>query len=129
MASGGRARNVIPDEFVINLNHRYPPDRSSEEAEQILREVCASADEVQVVDRAPAAPLVRDNPHVRRLEEAVRVVSAKTAWTDVARLAGRGIPAVNFGPGEVALAHRADESVTIDALETGWEMLRRFLTS
>lgn len=129
MASGGRARNVIPDEFVLNVNHRYPPDRSSEDAERILRDVCAAAHEVVVVDRAPAAPLVRDNPHVQRLEEAVTVVSAKTAWTDVARLAGRGIPAVNFGPGEVALAHRADESVAIAALETGWEMLRRFLTS
>ena len=129
MASGGRARNVIPDEFVLNLNHRYPPDRSPEEAERILLEVCAAADSVEVIDRAPAAPLVRDNLHVRRLEQAVSVVSAKTAWTDVARLAGRGIPAVNFGPGEVALAHRADESVAIDALETGWEMLRRFLTT
>jgi succinyl-diaminopimelate desuccinylase len=128
-AAGGRARNVIPDEFVVNVNHRYPPDRSPEEAEAILRAACAAADDVDVVDRAPAAPLVRDNPHVGRLEAAVPTVSAKTAWTDVARLAGRGIPAVNFGPGEVALAHRADESVAVSALETGWGILRRFLTS
>jgi succinyl-diaminopimelate desuccinylase len=128
MANGGRARNVIPDEFVLNVNHRYPPDRSPDEAERILRDVCAAADDVEVVDLALAAPLMRDNPHVRRLENHVSVVSAKTAWTDVARLAGRGIPAVNFGPGEVSLAHRADESVAIAALEAGWEMLRRFLT-
>lgn len=128
-ARGGRARNVIPDEFVLNVNHRYPPDRSAEEAEAILREVCAPADSVEVVDLAPAAPLVRDNAHVRRLEQAVGVVGAKTAWTDVARLAGRGIPAVNFGPGEVALAHRADESVAVAALESGWAILRRFLTA
>jgi succinyl-diaminopimelate desuccinylase len=129
-ARGGRARNVIPDEFTLNVNHRYPPDRSAEDAERILRMICGAADAVDIVDRAPAAPLVRDNRHVRRLEgSGVRAVTAKTAWTDVARLAGRGVPAVNFGPGEVALAHRADESVAIEALEEGWEILRRFLTT
>ena len=130
MAGGGRARNVVPDEFTVNVNHRYPPDRSAEEAERILAMVCAAAEGFEIVDRAPAAPLVRDNEHVRRLERSgVAGVSAKTAWTDVARLAGRGIPAVNFGPGEVALAHRADESVEIEALETGWRIVHRFLTT
>lgn len=129
-AHGGRARNVIPDAFTLNVNHRYPPDRTPEDAERILAMVCAAADEFEVIDRAPAAPLVRDNEHVRRLESCgVASVAAKTAWTDVARLAQRGIAAVNFGPGEVALAHRADESVAIDALETGWEIVRRFLTT
>lgn len=129
MAKGGRARNVIPDAFTLNVNHRYPPDRSPEEAERILAMVCAAADEFEVIDRAAAAPLVRDNEHVRRLEASGVVrVAAKTAWTDVARLAGRGVAAVNFGPGEVALAHRADESVAIEALETGWAILERFLT-
>lgn len=129
-AAGGRARNVIPDEFEVNVNHRYPPDRSEAEAQRMLAEVCAAADEFSVIDNAPAAPLVRDNAHVVRLERCgVAAVSAKTAWTDVARLARRGIPAVNFGPGEVALAHRADESVAVVALEAGWEILRRLLTT
>jgi succinyl-diaminopimelate desuccinylase len=129
-AHGGRARNVIPDEFVVNLNHRFPPDRSSEEAQRLLAEACAAADAFEVIDIAPPAPLVRDNRHVRRLESSgVAGVAAKTAWTDVARLAARGIPAVNFGPGEVALAHRADESVAVAALEQGWSILRRFLST
>jgi succinyl-diaminopimelate desuccinylase len=128
-ASGGVARNVIPAVFSLNLNHRYPPDRSTAEAEQMLAEVCAVADGFQVTDRAPAAPLVRDNPLVGRLEAIAPSVAAKTAWTDVARLAERGIPAVNFGPGQVSLAHRADESVSIEALESGWLMLREFLTT
>lgn len=129
MASGGRARNVIPDEFTLNVNHRYPPDRSAEEAERILRMICGAADRVEVVDSAPAAPVVRDNVHVQRLEAAGVTVAAKTAWTDVARLSQRGVPAANFGPGEVALAHRADESVAIDALEAGWEILCSLLTT
>jgi succinyl-diaminopimelate desuccinylase len=128
-ASGGVARNVIPAEFSLNVNHRYPPDRSVVEAERILSEVCAMADAFEVTDRAPAAPLVRDNPLVAKLEAIVSSVAAKTAWTDVARLAQRGIPAVNFGPGQVSLAHRADESVAIEALEAGWTMLQEFLTT
>ena len=129
-ASGGVARNVIPASFTLNVNHRYPPDRSPDEAEQILAEVCAAADRFEVVDSAPAAPIPSENQHVERLKSSgVAAVTAKTAWTDVARLAQRGIPAVNFGPGEVALAHRADESVSTEALETGWTILERFLTA
>ncbi|MCH7583550.1 MAG: succinyl-diaminopimelate desuccinylase [Acidobacteria bacterium] len=129
-ASGGVARNVIPASFALNVNHRYPPDRSSKEAEQILADVCAAADRFEIVDRAPAAPIPGDNRHVERLKASgVAAVTAKTAWTDVARLALRGIPAVNFGPGEVSLAHRADESVSIEALETGWTILEQFLTT
>jgi succinyl-diaminopimelate desuccinylase len=83
-----------------------------------------------VVDRAAAAPIPADNRHVERLKACgVAKVAAKTAWTDVARLTQRGIAAVNFGPGEVALAHRADESVSVAALDTGWSILEQFLTS
>ena len=129
-ASGGVARNVIPALFTLNMNHRYPPDRSSEEAEQMLAEVCAAADRFEVVDSAPAGPIPTDNRHVDRLRASgVASVTAKTAWTDVARLTQRGISAVNFGPGEVALAHRADESVSIVALQTGWAILEQFLTA
>jgi len=128
MATGGRARNVVPDEFTLNLNHRYPPDRTAGDAERMLRALCGSADAVEIVDSAPAAPLDRDNPFVQRLEATGLPVAAKTAWTDVARLADRGIPAVNLGPGDPALAHRADESVSIEALELGWGIVRRFLS-
>ncbi len=37
-----------------------------------------------------------------------------------------GLPAVNFGPGEPAQAHRRDESVRIDALVRSYEILERF---
>ncbi len=128
-ASGGLARNVVPSSFSLNVNHRYPPDRSSDEAEEILAGVCVAADRFEIVDSAPAASIPDENRHVERLKASgVAAVTAKTAWTDVARLAQRGIPAVNFGPGEVALAHRADESVSIEALEEGWAILERFFT-
>ena len=127
LADGGVAANVIPARFVLNLNHRYPPDRSVEQAEAMVREVCAEADSVEIVDRAMAAPIPEDSPHLDRLRALVSRVSAKTAWTDVARLAARGIPAVNYGPGEVAQAHKQDESAPIEAMEECFGVMQEFL--
>ena len=129
-AAGGVAANVVPPRFDLNLNHRFPPDRSLEQAEARVREVAAAADLVEIVDRAPAAPVPEGNPHLERLAAATGAERAgKQGWTDVARLASRGIPAANYGPGEVAAAHRADESVPAANLQAAFERLRTFLTS
>jgi succinyl-diaminopimelate desuccinylase len=128
-ARGGVAANVIPARFDLNLNYRFPPSFTLEEAEARLRAAAAPADEVEIFDRAPAGAVPEGNPHLARLE---RVSGArrtgKQAWTDVARLTRRGVPAVNYGPGEVALCHRADESVAVAAMESAFTNLKRFLT-
>lgn len=127
LAEGGVAANVIPARFTLNLNHRYPPDRTVEEAEAMVREICEEADSVEIVDRAQAAPIPEDNAHLDRLRSLVPKVAAKTAWTDVARLAARGIPAVNYGPGEVAQAHKQDESAPVVLLDQCYDVLSEFL--
>lgn len=129
-ARGGIANNVIPARFVLNLNHRFPPAFTIEEAEDRLREVAAAADEVIVRDRAPAGKVPEGNPLLARLEEIVGGErAAKQGWTDVARLTSRGIPAVNYGPGVVAEAHQATESVPLANLDRAYVALHRFLTS
>jgi succinyl-diaminopimelate desuccinylase len=129
-ANGGIANNVLPSRFTMNLNYRFPPIYDLEAAEMRLRQIAAEADEVIVTDRAPAGTIPEGNHHLARLETLVGGArTAKQGWTDVARLTGRGIPAVNFGPGEVAQAHQATESVPIENLETVFGVLRRFLTS
>ena len=122
------ARNVIPAMATFNLNHRFPPGRTMAQAEALVRELCASADRVEIIDRAAAAPIPEGNPHLDRLRGLVSVVSAKTAWTDVARLTERSLAAVNYGPGDVALCHRADESVEIAAMGQALEVMRGLLT-
>ncbi|NUP28891.1 MAG: succinyl-diaminopimelate desuccinylase, partial [Nocardia sp.] len=49
-------------------------------------------------------------------------------WTDVSRFATRGIPAVNFGPGDPNLAHKRDEHVPLAQITAVTEMLRGYLT-
>ncbi len=128
-ASGGIANNVIPAEFRLNVNYRFPPSYDLARAEERLREVSADADRVVVKDRAAAGAVPTANEHLDRLVEALGAErSAKQGWTDVARLGARGVPAVNYGPGDPGLAHRADESVALGNLDAAYQGLAGFLT-
>ncbi len=129
-AHGGLANNVIPARFEVNLNYRFPPNMTVADAEEKLRAVAAPADGLEIVDRAAPGLIPDGNPHLERLA----VVSgaprrSKQAWTDVARLTERGVAAVNYGPGETAQAHQADESVPLQNLVTAYDVLSRFATT
>ena len=54
-------------------------------------------------------------------------VLPKQAWTDVASLQARGIPAVNYGPGEAHQAHQPGEWVDGEAIARVATTLARFL--
>ena len=53
--------------------------------------------------------------------------SAKYGWTDVARFAALGIPALNYGPGDPNLAHTREEHVDVRRIGAAADVLRRFL--
>ena len=128
-AAGGIANNILPPTFSVNLNYRFPPVFSTEEAVGRLRLLALAADEVEIVDRAPAAPVPEDNPHLDRLVELTGAKrAAKQGWTDVARLAVHGVPAVNYGPGLVAQAHQVHEHVPIDNLDIAFDNMKKFLS-
>jgi succinyl-diaminopimelate desuccinylase len=126
--TGGVAGNVVPDRCTVTVNHRFAPDRDEAAAEAHLRSVFAGF-ELTVVDSAPSARPGLDQPLVRQAAQALGggPVTAKLGWTDVARFAALGIPALNFGPGDPNLAHRADESVELAAIERGEQALLAFL--
>ena len=46
----------------------------------------------------------------------------------MARLTERGVPAVNYGPGETAQAHQQAESIAIGNLDVAFTAMQRFLT-
>ena len=127
-AHGGIGRNVIPSEFILNVNLRFPPDRDPGSAEAYMRKLVGSDAEVEVMDLAPAAPPALNNALLKRLAgEYGLEVRAKQAWTDVARFAGIGVPAVNFGPGVGALAHQQNESIPVSHMVQSFEILKDLL--
>ena len=128
MASGGRARNIVPDQFELNLNHRFGPSTSIERARQNVLELVAGEADVELVDVSPSAPPLRHHPLVAALADSgVAGLEPKQAWTDVARFAALGIPAVNFGPGVQAQAHQKNEWTLLPQLDTGLGVLDRWL--
>lgn len=125
----GQARNVVPDRCTLNLNFRFAPDKTSDAAAEEVRALARRhGAAVEVTDAAPASPAYADHPLVERLRQRTgSTVEPKQAWTDVARFAEAGIPAVNFGPGASSQAHQQGEWVELSALADGYRMLERFL--
>jgi succinyl-diaminopimelate desuccinylase len=124
---GGIASNVIPAAASAELNYRYAPGRSRDEAEEQLRSLLPYG-ELEVLSNSPAAPPALTNPLAVRLRELVPDVAPKQAWTPVAQFAEQGIDAINYGPGATAYAHRQDEQVPVENLHRAYETLRTFLS-
>ncbi|MFT4088132.1 MAG: succinyl-diaminopimelate desuccinylase [Gordonia sp. (in: high G+C Gram-positive bacteria)] len=134
--SGGVAGNVVPHEAYVDVNFRFAPDRSPEQAFDHVREVFAAdltGDDpltVEVTDSAPGALPGLSHPAAAALVAAADgQFRAKYGWTDVARFSSLGIPAVNLGPGDPSLAHRADERVPVEQIRQVTQTLRTFLTA
>ncbi|MCC4906863.1 succinyl-diaminopimelate desuccinylase [Microbacterium sp. cx-59] len=126
--SGGIAGNVIPDLCEIEVNYRFAPSRSVDEAEEHVRDVFAGF-EVDVVDRADGARPGLDAPLAKEFLQAVGgVPRPKYGWTDVARFSALGVPAVNYGPGDPSLAHHDEEAVPLAQIEDVERGLRTWLT-
>jgi succinyl-diaminopimelate desuccinylase len=125
--SGGVQGNVVPDEAVLAINFRFAPDRSAEQAEEHLRALFGDY-RLTVVDLAVGALPGLSAPAARQLLAAAGGAPvAKLGWTDVSRFAARGLPAVNFGPGDPTLAHTREEHVPVEQIRRCAEVLTRFL--
>ena len=126
--SGGVAGNVVPDACTVTVNFRFAPDRSEAEALAHVREVLAPYD-CRLTDSSPGALPGLTAPAARHFVDAVGVVPvAKYGWTDVARFAALGIPALNYGPGDPNLAHTRDEWVDTDRITEAARLLRGYLS-
>ena len=123
---GGIAQNVVPAVAAAELNFRFAPGRSRDEAEARLRELVPDG-ELHVLHNSPSAPPALGNPLVARLRELVPDLAPKQAWTPVAQFAEQGIDAINYGPGATKYAHRQDEQIPIANLHAVYETLAGFL--
>jgi succinyl-diaminopimelate desuccinylase len=149
----GDVRNVVPGSLEVNLNLRYPPDRTPAQAEEFARSFFpegtvfrrfvrrpdVDADEpagdpqpgsitVELSDHSPAGRITLDAPLYRHLLESTGLPRrAKQGWTDVARFSALGVPALNWGPGDPAFAHTKDEFVDIAEAERFVARMRAYL--
>ncbi|HKU39126.1 MAG TPA: succinyl-diaminopimelate desuccinylase [Polyangiales bacterium] len=126
----GRGRNVIPDEFDLNVNYRFAPGRTPEQALADVVAWAAGTASVEATDLSPAGRPHASHPLVRCLADSgVAGVQTKQAWTDVARFDSIGVPAVNFGPGTQSQAHQRNEYTELPLLAAGYEILAKFLSA
>ena len=132
LISGGKGTNVIPDECRVHVNYRFAPDKSLAEAKALMIGADAGAKlgngehqatggvfegfGIEMKDESPSARPGLNSPLAQSLvslvkERTGRDPLAKLGWTDVARFAILGIPAVNLGAGSPLLAHKQDEQL------------------
>jgi acetylornithine deacetylase len=136
---GGVSANTVPDVCRIDVDRRLIPGESATDAakdlEQFLRG-CPSIDFPFTLreSHAACAPLSpeKSGPLVERLGKTIDSVVGKHEvqvvpfGTDASTIARGGIPAVVFGPGDIAQAHTKDEWIDLAQLEPAAEILFRF---
>jgi acetylornithine deacetylase len=140
MVSGGTAVNVLARDARVMWEYRALPDRDAvaivaratlQAESAILPRYTAGAPEARFETRVKAAypGLTRDvNSPAVRLACALsgsNDVHAVSYGTEAGLFQGAGIPAVICGPGSIAQAHKADEFVALDQLDTCAAFLRR----
>jgi succinyl-diaminopimelate desuccinylase len=126
LARGGRAKNIVPDSFVVNVNYRFAPGRDLEDVKQVFEDLLGDSATFEVVDFAPSGPVSLENPLLRELIDTGLEVRPKQAWTDVARFSERGVAAANFGPGLPSQAHQEAEYAEFPLLEGCYAQLASF---
>ena len=128
VAKSEGAKNVIPGRFELNVNYRFSPTKSIDEAKKDIINIVNNEAEVDFVDLAPAGKVPTNNPVlIEFLKKYNLPIKPKQAWTDVARLSLFGIDGVNFGPGEPSQAHQKNEYIPVENLFKSFNYLKDFL--
>ena len=138
---GGIGMSTYPDRCVLKLERRTIPGRAR--AADVIAEVeaaCAAIRarrpsfqaEVRLLlaqgpsDVAVDAPIVRELKHAMEEHAEAGGIEGMSAWTDAALLNDAGIPAVCFGPGDISLAHAAEEYIPLDEIDRATDVLASF---
>jgi acetylornithine deacetylase len=137
--SGGTGMSTYPESCELAIERRTLPGESADTALSEIREAMRRVKEreprfdASVTLNTAQAPsdVSIDAPVVRKLASALRAedlpvaVEGLSAWTDAALLNEAGIPAICFGPGDIALAHSAEEWVAAAEIEKAAAVLAK----
>ena len=141
--SGGTGWSTYPDTCVLRIERRTLPGETTASVISEFEQACARATtrdaalDVQVRHVLTQGPsdVPADATIVRALEAAMRAEGepvrheGMSAWTDAALLNEAGIPAICYGPGDIVLAHSAEEWVPLDEVERATRVLQRLATN
>lgn len=134
---GGQAVNIVPDQCWIEIDRRTLP---GEQRERIFGDVSAALHGIEdwTMDAPHLEAAGLETPeqsgsisHLRSAIESLAgpaVVESAQYATDAGIYSAAGTPCVVFGPGDIADAHTAGESIDIRELLTAREIIRGFLT-
>ena len=134
---GGSSVNVVPDSCTIEVDRRIIPgeDRFAviEDLATYLRERLDF--DVQHDPPYCASPPLNDDLNGNLAQQLMRSITDVVGprqvlgvpyGTHASRIARAGVPAVVFGPGDIAQAHTKDEWIDITQLEQSSEIYYRF---
>jgi acetylornithine deacetylase len=121
----------------VRIERRTIPGETPDDVRAELEAACAAvtarrssfAADVAVTFSQEPSDVAVDAPIVQALGDAIRAtgdsvrVEGMTAWTDAALLNAAGIPAICFGPGDIGVAHAAEEWVAVDEIERATNVL------
>jgi acetylornithine deacetylase len=139
--SGGTASNILARECRFTFDVRTPPDVCPDrllapfltlvsETDRRLKAVDPACG-VRIVRHAdaPSLAFVVESPAERLLRAITgdNAVRAAAYATEAGQFQSRGFSAVICGPGSIEQAHRPDEYLDIDQLETGLAVFDRFM--
>ena len=139
MISGGQGLSTYPDRCLVQFERRTVPGESAadfrrelEESVARVRAECPELDATVIPGLAQAPNQVApDHPIVGALTRGLTSAGLPVAmeglscWTDAALLTAAGVPAVCFGPGDIAVAHAPEESVPVREIEQAADVLTR----
>lgn len=137
MIDGGLGMSTYPDRCTLRIERRTLPGETPAQAVQELRAACArvrsrrpSFDAEVTLDLSQnPSDVATDAPVVRSLSRALQSageasrVEGLSAWTDAALLNEAGVPAICYGPGDIARAHAAAEWIEVDEIERATRVL------
>jgi acetylornithine deacetylase len=136
---GGVGMSTYPELCNLAIERRTIPGEQVEKAMREITDACARVKsdrpefDARVTLSTAQLPsdVPVDAPIVRRLVGALERegfpvrIEGLSAWTDAALLNEAGIPTVCFGPGDITLAHAAEEFVPVDDIERAKRVLAR----
>ena len=143
MIHGGTGYSTYPDHCKLGVERRTIPGESATDALSEIELLCEGIRTrrpnfnalITLGASQPPSDVRVDAPIVQALEKACIDVGQPisiqglSAWTDAALLNEAGIPTICFGPGDITLAHSAEEFVGIEEIDSAVAVLTRLATN